>query len=123
MGQLAEQVAMLTGLIQGGQTLEAMEQFYADDVTMQENETPPRIGKAVCLEHERRMLSGTTDFKATLIHQAIDEPNGVVFSEWRYAFNDLSGQRFSLTEVSVQQWDKELIQSEKFYYSKIVRVE
>ena len=122
MSQLAEQVATLTGLIQSSQTLAAMERFYADDVTMQENETPPRVGKAVCLEHERRMLAGTTDFSARLIRQAIDEPNGVVFSEWGYSFTDLSGQRFSLTEVSVQQWDKELIQSEKFYYNKILTI-
>lgn len=99
-----------------------MDRFYADDVTMQENEQPPRVGKAVCLEHERRMLSGTTDFNATLVRQAINKSNSVVFSEWVYSFTDLSGQRFSLTEVSVQQWNKELIQSEKFYYHKILTV-
>ena len=123
MGQLAEQVATLTHLIQSGQTLAAMERFYADDVTMQENENLPRVGKAVCLNHERQMLSGTIDFKATLICQAINESINVVFSEWVYAFTELSGQRFSLREVSVQQWQNELIQSEKFYYNKISRVE
>ncbi len=96
-----------------------MERFYTDGVTMQENEQPPRVGKVACLDHERRMLSETTDFKATLVRQAVNELTGVVFSEWIYAFTDLAKQRFLLTEVSVQQWDKELIQSEKFYYNKI----
>ena len=122
MGQLAEQFATLTHLIQSGQTLAAMERFYADDVTMQENENLPRVGKAGCLDHERRMLAGVTTMTAQLLNQAINDETGVVFSEWTYAFTDLSGQRFSLTEVSVQQWNKELIQTEKFYYNKILTV-
>lgn len=122
MTHLSDCVAALTNLIQQGQTIEAMERFYADDITMQENEQSPRVGKAVCLEHERRMLAGVTTMRGELIHQAINEKTGVVFSEWQYAFTDLSGQRFLLTEVSVQQWHKELIRSEKFYYNKVIQL-
>lgn len=118
MTDLAEHVAALTELIRQGQTIEAMERFYADDVIMQENEKPPRVGKPVCLDHERQMLAGVTSFKANLINQAIDEANGVVFTEWLYEFNDLLGQRFLLMEVAVQYWRNELIYSEKFYYNK-----
>ncbi len=120
MADLAEQVAALTQLIEAGQTIEAMERFYAGDVTMQENEQVPRIGKTVCLDHERRMLAGVTTMHAKLINQAINEEAGVVFSEWVYAFTDLTGKRFSLSEVSVQYWRNELIYREKFYYNKVL---
>lgn len=122
MADLSEQVAVLTQLIEAGKTIEAMERFYANDVTMQENEQAPRMGKAVCLEHERRMLAGVRSMQAKLINQAVNEETGVVFSEWQYAFTDLSGQRFLLTEASVQSWRNELISTEKFYYSKVIQI-
>ena len=127
MKSLSDCVAELTELIQQNRTIEAMERFYADDVTMpnaarQENETPPRTGKVACLEHERRMLSGVTTVQGRRTGQAINKPTGVVFSEWEYTFTDLSGQRFLLTEVSVQQWRNELISTEKFYYNKAIRL-
>jgi hypothetical protein len=120
MAPLSELVAELNRLILAGQTLEAMEQFYADDVTMQENEAAPRVGKVVCLEHEQRMLAGVSATEAMLHRQAINEATGTVFSEWSYRFTDLTGKRFRLTEVSVQYWQNERILNEKFYYGKVL---
>lgn len=123
MARLSEQVTALKQLIETGQTLDAMDRFYADDVTMQENEQPPRIGKAVCMAHERQMLAGVTSFKAILLSQAINEETGVVFSEWQYESTDVSNRHFLLTEVSVQHWRTNLIYQEKFYYNKPVRID
>ena len=36
----------LIAKVVGGKALEAFDRYYADDVTMQENEQPPRVGKA-----------------------------------------------------------------------------
>lgn len=47
MKLLSLSIQEMNRLILAGQTLEAMEQFYADDVTMQENQDALRIGKAV----------------------------------------------------------------------------
>lgn len=120
MKSLNECVAELSELIQQNRTIEAMERFYSDDVTMQENDQPLRIGKAICLDHERTLLAPVIDMKATLLNQSINEQTGVVFSEWNMEATYLSGQKFSLTEVSVQHWRNELICSEKFYYNKIL---
>ncbi len=38
----------LIAKVVGGKALEAFDRYYADDVTMQENEQPPRVGKAAC---------------------------------------------------------------------------
>ena len=37
--------------------LEAFDRYYADDVTMRENEQPPRVGKAACRTFEEDLLS------------------------------------------------------------------
>ncbi|MBD2754271.1 nuclear transport factor 2-like protein [Spirosoma validum] len=122
MASLSELAVTLAELIEANQTIKAMERFYADDVTMQENEDPLRIGKAICLQHERYNLSGLIELKAKLLHQAINETTGVVFSEWYMEATYLSGKRFSVTEVSVQHWRNELIYKEKFYYNKLNRI-
>jgi hypothetical protein len=112
----------LNGLIEAGQTIEAMERFYADAVTMQENQGRLRVGKVVCLAHEKQMLEDVSSFKGVLLNQAINELNGVVFSEWQYDFLIKSGEKQRLIEVSVQQWRNGQIQTEKFYYNKILAV-
>ena len=38
----------LIAKVVGGNALGAFDRYYADNVTMQENEQPPRVGKAAC---------------------------------------------------------------------------
>lgn len=113
---LTHHVAYLSRLILEGKTLEAMEQFYDEDVEMQENETPPRRGKRQCMERERKNLAGVAHMSARLLHQAINPEQGVVFSEWEFVFDDPAGQTMRLTEVSVQHWRGDKVLREKFYY-------
>ena len=47
----------LIAKVVGGRALEAFDRYYADDVTMQENEQPPRAGKAACRAFEEDFLS------------------------------------------------------------------
>jgi ketosteroid isomerase-like protein len=47
----------LIAKVVGGKALEAFDSYYADDVTMQENEQPPRTGKAACRAFEADFLS------------------------------------------------------------------
>jgi hypothetical protein len=116
-GQLTALVQELNKLIESGQTLDAMARFYADEVTMQENECEPRVGKVTCIAHEQQLLAGITTYKATLLRQAINEANGVVFSEWTFETTHISGRQSIFAEVSVQQWSDERIVAEKFYYN------
>jgi hypothetical protein len=121
MQTLSDDVHEMNQYIQEGRTLEAMEIYYADEVTMQENEDPPRSGKQVCLNHEKFNLSKVQELKASLLRQAIDHDHGIVFSEWEMKFITTSGICYLLTEVSVQQWQNKKIIKEKFYYKDILR--
>ena len=51
------QLRNLIAKVVGGKALEAFDRYYADDVTMQENEQPPRVGKAACRTFEEDFLS------------------------------------------------------------------
>ncbi len=116
---LSNFVLQLNQLIISGETIEAMERFYAENVTMQENDELPRVGKPICIEHEKAMLSSVKSLKSTLLNQAIDHQNQVVFSEWIFEFTNHKDKTSILQEISVQQWQNGQVAYEKFYYNKM----
>jgi ketosteroid isomerase-like protein len=56
MQSTRDRVERLIAMAEQGKFLEAIEEFYAPDATMQENNQPPRRGLAALLENERRVL-------------------------------------------------------------------
>jgi hypothetical protein len=116
MAALKEKVTELNNLIITGNTLKAMELFYADDVEMQENNGLPRKGKTLCINHENENLQKVKTFTAKLLNQAIDEVSEVVFSEWQIECSYKNDSKYLLTQVSVQHWLNGFVIKEKFYY-------
>lgn len=115
---LKNSVLELNTLIENGETIKAIELYYAEHVTMQENEEPPRIGKDVNLAQEKKNVAGVKSAKCTLLRQVIDETQGLVFSEWRLIFTYPNDETYQITEISVQNWQDGLVIKEKFYYQK-----
>ncbi|MEM8909163.1 MAG: nuclear transport factor 2 family protein [Bacteroidota bacterium] len=106
-------------LLREGKTLEAMERFHADNILVQENDDPPRQGKAKSLAHERKNLARFKSLKIELLNQAVDEDRQVVFTEMDLYFTTLDDVRLHLREVSVQHWADDAIIKERFYYKNI----
>jgi hypothetical protein len=122
MTELKEKVNALNKLIISGDTIEAMEIFYSNDIEMQENEDIPRKGKTVCIDIERANLQRVKSLECNLINQAIDEEKKIVFSEWDFLVTYKDNKKSMLTEVSVQQWLDGQIAKEKFYYKSLRKV-
>jgi hypothetical protein len=116
MLSLTESSNELTRLILAGDTLQALERFYAQDVEMQENDHPPRKGKALCIETELENLSRVREVRAELLAQEIDEALGTVRSVWQFDIAYRDGTRYQLKEVSIQQWKNGLVSRERFTY-------
>ena len=116
MKELEIKTAELNNLIFNGETLRAIELFYSDTVSMQENEETPRVGKQNCLDNEKQNLKNVKQFKCQLLNQAINNKENVVFSEWEITCTYNNNKTIKLTEVSVQHWEEGLISKEKFYY-------
>jgi hypothetical protein len=108
----------LTGLILSGRTLEALERFYAPDIEMQENDHPPRIGKALCMETEQDNLSRVSVVTPILLSREIDESLGTVRTVWEFHIIYKDGIEYHLREVSVQQWKNGLVSRERFTYGR-----
>ena len=120
MNNLSQSVTSLQSLIQEGKTIEAMERFYAENVTMQENNDALRVGKAVCIAHESASLARVKAMQGTLKNYAINEETGRVFQEWTYQFTNHKDQTFTLNEVSLQTWENDQIVSERFFYKEFL---
>ena len=120
MKTLEQSVKKLFELVTTGNTVQAMKLFYAGDVTMQENEDPPRIGKQFCINHEKKLLENTKDLSIKIMNQAIDALNDVVFTEMEINFISSKGVRLNLKEISIQHWRDDQVVKEKFYYKEFM---
>ena len=54
-------------MILEGKTLEAFEKFYAEDVVMQDNDYPARVGKDVNRQYEEAFVNGITEFRGAKV--------------------------------------------------------
>lgn len=95
--------------------VEAIDEFYTDDASMQENNAPPRVGKAVLMENERRALARAKTVRSQCIGPVL--VNGdVVVIRWRFRFEGHDGSVRELEELAYQQWQGERIRREQFFY-------
>jgi ketosteroid isomerase-like protein len=105
----------LVDQVAAGKALDAFDRYYADDVTMQENDQPPRVGKVACRLFEVDFLS-----KVTAVREYACE-GFIVSGEDAYVVRriDLDHADWGtvkMSEVAVQRWREGRIVSEKFVY-------
>ena len=108
-----ERVQALVAMVQTNQFVEAIEEFYAQDASMQENLAPKRVGRAGLVAHERAMLavSRINTLAATWL---VDGDRSVI--QWRFEITDPTGRRFELDELAHQRWQGDRIVEERFYF-------
>jgi hypothetical protein len=111
-----ERVNQLNRMIQEGKIMEAMREFYTDDLVMAENDTEPTVGLAANLEREQAFVDGTTWHGLELKGVAVGDDISMV--EWWMDFHyPAYGGRLAFTQVAVQRWRDGKIYDERFYYS------
>jgi len=107
----------LNEAILSGKALEAFEQYYADDVVMQENSDEPRVGKELNRKFEVEFFSSLAEFHdGKLLSSAVN--GDVTFGEWYMDITFKGGHRVKATQVAVRRWKDGKIAAERFYYHK-----
>jgi len=94
---------------------EAIDQFYTEDASMQENNSKPFIGKAILVEKERNVLNKTKSVHSECIRPIFINDDFVII-RWKFRFDWLDGTVSEIEEIAYQRWNKELIADEKFFY-------
>ena len=105
-----------------GHAREAFERFYADDVVIQENTSPPVVGKDANREREKQFLASVKEWKGLSITalgvspEGNDSGTGVSFLEYDFDFINQDDEPVRYEQVAVQTWENGKIVSERFYY-------
>ena len=114
---LKERVSELNDMILQGQILEAFEKFYAENVTMQENEDQPTVGKAQNRINEEAFVNNITEFRHAAVKNVIVSDD-ITVVEWEFDFTHAEWGVRNYNQVAVQRWNDEgQIVGEKFYYN------
>lgn len=111
----------LRALLERGETLLAIERFYAPDVCIFDNRTLARAGREACLVYEREQLAAQPEPpRFRFQSMAINEADGVVFLEYTLRFTGAEARPMRLEQVSVQHWHRGLIMEERLYYEGVI---
>ena len=105
----------LIAKVVGGKALEAFDRYYADDVTMQENEQPPRVGKAACRTFEEDFLSKIKAVRTYVCDGYVISGNKA-FIVYRIDADHAEWGTLNMSEVAIQEWSNGKVVREKFVY-------
>jgi len=92
----------------------AIERYYTEDASMQENAAPPRVGREVLVAHERAALARVKSVISTCV-SSIGEGDRVAI-HWVFEFEYHSGKTGRFDEVALQEWRGDRIFRERFFY-------
>ena len=110
-----DRVAALVAMVEAGKFVEAIEQFYTEDATMQENDAPPRGPRDRLVEHERGVMKSMERIQALPgSTHVVDGDIAVV--RWAFVFTRKDGKSFRMEELAWQRWRGDRIVEERFFY-------
>ena len=115
-----DQVARLVHLVENNRIVDAIDELYADDVSMQDNLNPPVVGKSANRERERAFFGSITLHQHCALSVTVDGDQAVI--HWLLEFTGGDGRRYRMDQLSHQHWKDGRIANERFYYdsAKIV---
>lgn len=112
---LKERVDELNAYIAQEKILEAMDEFYAEDVVMQENRNPPTVGRAANIVREKQFLAQLKEFKAYNV-LGVGLGEDISFIESELEFINVQDQYIKMSQTAVQRWKGDRIWHERFYH-------
>ena len=100
--------------------VEAVEEFYTVDASMQENQSTPRVGRAAHVENERRVLAKARSLTSKCVRPVFVNGDRVVI-RWIFHFEWQDGTQTHMEELAYQRWEGEHIAEETFFYDPAQR--
>ena len=108
--QLDEFIAVVVS----GDHAGAIERYYTEDASMQENAAAPRIGRDLLVAHERAVLERVGSVTSTCVASIVEGDRVAI--HWIFDFVYLSGKTARFDEVAIQEWRGDKVFRERFFY-------
>ena len=109
-----ERVRQLVETVEQGRFLDAFEEFYAEEVTMRENNNPPTVGKAANRERERAFVGYVAEVRENRAASVVVDGDRSAIN-WVAEYIGTDGQRLRFDQIAHQTWRDGKIVSERFY--------
>ena len=100
-----------------GKAMEGFEQYYADDVVMQENADAPFVGKDLNRKREIEFFSSVAELHSGKL-EASAVNGDTTFGQWFVDVTFKNGFRAAMNQVAVRKWKDGKIVHERFFYNK-----
>ena len=101
-------------VVEAGDHAGAIERYYTEDSSMQENAAAPRIGRDLLVAHERGVLARMSHVYSKAVSSTLEGDRVAI--HWIFELTDKSGKVLRIDEVSLQEWRGDKIFRERFFY-------
>jgi ketosteroid isomerase-like protein len=101
-------------VVESGDHAGAIERYYTEDSSMQENTAPPRVGRDGLVAHERAVLARMSQVYSKAISSVVEGDHVAI--HWNFELTDKSGKVRRIDEVALQEWRGDKIFRERFFY-------
>jgi ketosteroid isomerase-like protein len=109
-----ETVSDFIATIERGEFLEALPKFYAEDMIAQENNLPPRVGRAAQIANEQAALKRMRFDSIKVASYLVDGDRVAI--NYLFEMTTVDGDRLRMDEIAYQLWRGEQIVSERYFY-------
>ena len=110
-----ERLADFIATVVRNEHVEAIERFYAPNASMQENNHPPRVGRDVLVEHEKKALARLSKMETEPAGDVVHDGDQVVI-RWVFHMTGPDGVAKRFEELAHQHWEGDYIVRERFFY-------
>jgi hypothetical protein len=116
----AETLERFIARVEENAHVEAIQDFYTEDASMQENQSPPRVGRELLMARERAVLAKARSVQSKCVRPVFVNGDNVVV-RWVFDFEWLDGTKTHMEELAYQRWEGERIAQETFFYDPAQR--
>ena len=100
---------------------DAVEEFYAAECVIRENQADPRLGRSAQAARERALMAKAERMESRCVPPVIHAGNHVAI-RWIFEFHWPDGTITRMEEVALQRWEGDRIVEETFFYDPAQKI-
>jgi len=109
-----ERLNEFIAVVESGNHAGAIERYYTEDSSMQENAADTRVGREALVAHERGVLARMSHVYSKPISSVVEGDNVAI--HWIFELRAKSSKVHRIDEVSLQEWRGDKVFRERFFY-------
>lgn len=111
----ADTLARFIARVESNAHVEAIQEYYTEGASMQENFDAPRVGRDKLVAHEEKALAMAASVRSECVRPVFVNGDHVVI-RWIFEFTAHDGRSRRIEELAYQRWEGERIAQEQFFY-------